>query len=54
MSVQRPVDILKATMVPQDPAQVYYTIPGNKPAPVRLSSLTALDEMYAYFGSDRA
>ncbi len=54
MSVQRPVDLLKAILVPQDPAQAYYTAPSQKPAPVRLSALTALDEMYAYFGSDRA
>ncbi len=54
MSVQRPVDILKAVLVPQDPAQAYYTAPASKPEPVRLSPLTALDEMYAYFGSDRA
>ncbi len=54
MSVQRPVDILKAVRVPQDPAQAYYSAPSLKPGPVRLSPLTALDEMYAYFGSDRA
>ncbi|MCL4066557.1 hypothetical protein M3484_08230 [Pseudomonas sp. GX19020] len=54
MSVQRPVDILKAVLVPQDPAQTYYTPPSQKPAPVQLSRLNALDEMYAYFGSDRA
>lgn len=54
MSVQRPVDILNAILVPQDPAQFYYNTPSQKPAPVQLSPLSALDEMYAYFGSDRA
>ncbi|MBJ2151301.1 hypothetical protein [Paracoccus sp. IB05] len=54
MSVQRPVDLLKAVLVPQDPAQSYYTTPSRKPAPVQLAPLNALDEMYAYFGSDRA
>ncbi|WP_157971134.1 hypothetical protein [Pseudogemmobacter bohemicus] len=54
MSVQRPVNMLKAILVPQDPAQAYYNTPSQKPAPVQLSPLTALEEMYAYFGSDRA
>ena len=36
------------------PVEPYFQTDRNAEAPVRLRPLTALEQMYAYWGSDRA
>lgn len=52
MSVQRPINVKSASPVP-NPALAYYTPATAAPAAVKFCPLNALDQMYAYFGSDR-
>ena len=53
MSMQRPVDLSQSSKVLATPDLIYYAPLTRKPEPVKLNPLTALDEMYAYYGSDR-
>jgi hypothetical protein len=46
-----PFPIRKAAQPPVDP---YFQIERRPEAPLRLLPLTALEQMYAYWGSDRA
>ncbi|VDC32884.1 hypothetical protein [Pseudogemmobacter humi] len=53
MSVHRPIDLKSASQIPVNPALAYYTPATAAPAEVKFCPLSALDQMYAYYGSDR-
>ena len=54
MSMQRPVDLSQSSKVIATPDLIYYAPAARSPAPVQLSRQSAIEEMYAYYGSDRA
>ena len=54
MSVQVKAQTNPARAANAKPATVYYTATAERARPVELRALSALEEMYTYFGADRA
>ena len=63
MSMQKPVPQHNARPVlavpdagdtAQDPSALYFSAPSKPAAPVDLRSLSAMEQMFSYFGADRA
>ncbi|MCB5409000.1 hypothetical protein [Pseudogemmobacter faecipullorum] len=52
--MQRPVDLSQSSKVLATPDLIYYAPSAKAPAPQPLSQQSAIEEMYAYYGSDRA
>lgn len=54
MSIHGKFDKTEAEKVVLIPSDIYFSHEADKAAKVKLKAQSALEEMYAYFGSDRA
>lgn len=57
MSMQKPVNTHKALPVAAQapvPTDAYFSVDAAAPRAVKLRALTALEEMYGYYGADLA